>query len=79
MNTPTSRRGFLYTLAGTGAAAILAGCTSGRFTTRPGPDLVILNGMVLDGTGTPEHRLDVGIRNGMIVALEISLMFLPSG
>ncbi len=69
MDAPTSRRSFLYTLAGTGTAAILAGCTSGRFTARPGLDLVILNGMVLDGTGTPERRLDVGIRDGMIAAL----------
>jgi len=60
---------FLSTLAGTGATAILAGCASSSFTARHGLDLVILNGLVLDGTGAPERRLDVGIRDGIIVAL----------
>jgi N-acyl-D-aspartate/D-glutamate deacylase len=32
-------------------------------------DLVIRNGRVIDGTGQPESRADVGIRNGRIVAV----------
>ena len=77
MDTPSSRRSFLATLAGAGASAILAGCSTASHTLSPGPDLnvrpaldlVILNGLVIDGTGAPERRLDVGIRNGSIVTL----------
>ncbi|MBP1656434.1 MAG: D-aminoacylase [Bacteroidetes bacterium] len=69
MDTHISRRSFLYTLAGTGASALLAGCAPTPLTVRAGLDLVILNGLVLDGTGSPERRLDVGIRDGVIVAL----------
>ena len=69
MDTHISRRLFLSTLAGTGASALLAGCASAPLTMRSGLDLVILNGLVLDGTGSPERRLDVGIRDGVIVAL----------
>jgi N-acyl-D-amino-acid deacylase len=69
MDPQISRRSFLYTLAGTGATAILAGCAPASYTTRPSLDLVILNGLIIDGTGVPERRLDVGIRDGLIVTL----------
>ena len=36
-------------------------------------DVVIVNGRVIDGTGTPARRLDVGIRGDRIVALTPSL------
>jgi N-acyl-D-amino-acid deacylase len=32
-------------------------------------DLVIINGIVVDGTGLPRRRADVGIRNGRIAAI----------
>ena len=33
-------------------------------------DLLIKNGLLIDGTGAPARRADVGISNGMIVAVE---------
>ena len=36
-------------------------------------DLLILGGRLLDGTGSPERIADVGVRGGMIVAVEPSL------
>ena len=68
MDPLTSRRTFLATLAGAGTSAILAGCASTSYTTRPSFDLVIINGMVIDGTGSAGRRMDVGIRNGIITA-----------
>ena len=69
MDATISRRLFLSTLATTGASAVLAGCSSSTFSLRPGLDLLILNGMVIDGTGSAESRFDVGVRDGMIVAI----------
>ena len=69
MDAMTSRRTFLATLAGAGASAVFAGCSSSSLTTRPSFDLVILKGSVIDGTGRAARRLDVGIRNGIIIAL----------
>ena len=69
METGLSRRSFLYTVVGSGAAAVLTSCAGTRITSRPGLDLLILNGMLIDGTGSPEQPLDVGIRDGMIVAI----------
>ena len=69
MDPQTSRRTFLATLAGAGTSAVLAGCTSSSYSTRPAFDLVIVNGTVIDGTGGAERRADVGIRNGTITAL----------
>lgn len=69
MDPLTSRRTFLATIAGAGTSALLAGCSAASLTTRPSFDLVIINGTVIDGTGGPERRVDVGIRNGLITAL----------
>ena len=32
-------------------------------------DLVIKNGMVIDGSGLPRYRADVGVRHGRIVSI----------
>ena len=32
-------------------------------------DLVVRNGTVIDGSGLPRYRADVGVRNGQIVAI----------
>ena len=69
MDPLTSRRTFLATIAGAGTSAILAGCAATSVTTRPSFDLVIINGTVIDGTGSPARRMDVGIRDGVITAL----------
>ena len=42
-------------------------------------EYVIRNGLVVDGTGAPGRRADVGIRDGRIVAVgEVELEKLPS-
>ena len=69
MDTLTSRRSFLTTLAGAGASAVFAGCASSPLSLRPSLDLVIRNGLVIDGTGSSERRLDIGIRDGSIAVL----------
>lgn len=69
MDAMTSRRTFLATLAGAGASAVLAGCTSSSLTLRPQFDIIILHGSLIDGTGKGERRVDIGIRNGIITAL----------
>jgi N-acyl-D-aspartate/D-glutamate deacylase len=45
-------------------ALMTVGCRS-----QPGYDVLILNGSVLDGTGSPEKRADVAIRGGVIEAV----------
>lgn len=58
-----SRRHFVKTTTFAGMG-LLVGCSlRNRF------DVVILNGMVLDGTGSPAQRLDVGIADDKITAL----------
>jgi N-acyl-D-amino-acid deacylase len=69
MDVMTTRRSFLASLAGAGATAVLSGCAAPLLSTRPGFDLLILNGMLIDGTGAAERRMDVGIRDGRITAL----------
>lgn len=48
-----------------GALASLGGMQAPRF------DLAIIRGIVVDGSGAPRRRADVGIRNGRIVAVGI--------
>jgi dihydroorotase/N-acyl-D-amino-acid deacylase len=59
------------------AAAILAltvlgaaaGCSRARPSAEPAFDLIIENGHVIDGTGSPWYAADVGIRGGKIAAI----------
>ena len=46
-----------------------AGCSTAPRSAQPSFDLVIENGHVIDGTGSPWYGGDVGIRNGRIVAI----------
>lgn len=64
-----SRRSFLVFVAGSGSALLLPGCGGSRIATRPGLDLVILNGTVIDGTGSQPVRSDVAVRDGIIVGV----------
>lgn len=68
-DSPISRRSFIGALAG--AAVALPGCSSlSSVALRPSLDLLIRNGTVLDGTGADGNVSDVGIRDGVIVAVE---------
>jgi len=51
METGFSRRSFLYTVVGSGAAAVLAGCAGTRITSRSGLDILIRNGAVVVDNG----------------------------
>jgi N-acyl-D-amino-acid deacylase len=64
----TTRRDFLRT---TGAAAAMLGAPAIilRSPSRAGADIVVRNGLVFDGLGTPGRTLDVVIANGRIVSL----------
>ena len=64
--TMTTRRDFLRT---TGAAAAMLGAPAIILRSRAGADIVIRNGLVFDGLGTPGRPLDVVIANGRIVSL----------
>jgi len=67
MRAPVSRRTFLKTasLAALGAAIP----ETGRIHANPGFDLVIKDGTVLDGTGGPAWKADIGIRGDAIAAV----------
>jgi len=58
-----SRRHFVKTTTFAGMGLLLGCSLRNRF------DVVLLNGMVLDGTGSPAQRLDVGIVGDKITAL----------
>jgi len=62
----TTRREFLRT---TGAAAAMLGAPTIILRSRAGADIVVRNGLVFDGLGTPGRPLDVVIAGGRIVSL----------
>ena len=67
MSAPLSRRHFLgHSSAGLAGAVLLPGV---RVDGAPSFDLVVHGGMVLDGTGGPPLRVDVGVVGDTIVAL----------
>jgi N-acyl-D-amino-acid deacylase len=66
-----SRRKFIQAASITGASTILlGGGTINRIFASPrGFDLLIKNGMIIDGTGKAEFMADIGIKNGKIEAI----------
>lgn len=66
-----TRREFLAVSGTTGLLFVTNGCAPGSSAVRARApfDCVIKGGSVLDGTGGPERSLDVGIRDGRILAL----------
>lgn len=69
MSRTISRRKFLETTSTLTAGAILASCAP-SITSRPKFDLIIKNGAVIDGTGAAEFSADIGVRDGIIQAVE---------
>lgn len=64
MKTKISRREFNLTLAA-GTLGLMAGCSiRNRF------DIIIKNGLVYDGTGTPAYQKDIGIIGDKISAID---------
>jgi N-acyl-D-amino-acid deacylase len=61
------RRSILFLLA-TGVLSLIGAALA---CAHEGPvfDVILRNGTVFDGTGAPGERMDVGIRDGFIVAL----------
>lgn len=63
------RRTFLYSTATT-VSGLMVGCSSGLFVSQRNQfNLIIKNGMVIDGTGNNEFPADIGICDGMITAM----------
>ena len=51
------------------AMTVALACTTSTPTTKPMLDLKITNGRILDGTGAPWFRADIGVRGDTIVAI----------
>ena len=49
--------------------SVVAGCSPARQSAATPFDLVIENGHIIDGTGSPWYAADVGIRDGRIAAI----------
>ena len=49
--------------------SVFAGCSPARQSAATPFDLVIENGHIIDGTGSPWYAADVGIRGGRIAAI----------
>ncbi len=67
MTAGAARRSVLVVLQV--ALCALAGCRSGPPAPRPAFDVILHGGTVIDGSGTPGRRADVGIRDGRITAV----------
>ncbi len=65
MNRRTSIRSKLAAFC----AALLAGSLPPVFGAPPGFDIVIVNGRIIDGTGSPWYSGDIGLRSGKIAAI----------
>jgi len=64
MNTKISRREFNLTLAA-GTLGLMTGCSiNSKF------DIVIKNGLIIDGSGGPAYKKDIGIIGNTIVAID---------
>ena len=63
------RRWWLAGVLALGAFGTGAGCSTAPRSAQPLFDLVIENGHVIDGTGSPWYAADVGIRDGKIAAI----------
>ena len=40
-------------------------------------DILIKNGLIVDGTGNPAYIMDLGIRDGKIVKIQSNIMMIP--
>src|SRR5262245_48065390 len=75
-STPPTARVYTCALLGcTGSCGTLSSMAH-EGPTSPSFDLVIRGGMVVDGTGSPRARADVGVSNGKIAAIDLGL---PAG
>src|SRR5205085_1866239 len=63
----TTRRNFLRTTSG--AVAVMVGAPSLILRSRANADIIVRNGNVFDGLGTPSKELDVVIAGGRITSV----------
>jgi dihydroorotase/N-acyl-D-amino-acid deacylase len=67
IRSPTARGAMTRAMRACAIALLVASSAPGA--TPPGFDLVIANGRIIDGTGSPWYAADVGIRDGRIAAI----------